>query len=94
MSNTVKLIIAYTLGQITQLVIQAMCISMSMWDSRRTVFSIAAGFVILFALIAGAWIARDKDDKEPKHAKTYLDYAEPLIEDDTPTLTPHKVVKK
>lgn len=93
MSNTVKLIIAFTLGQATQLVMHGMALSFNMWNSRQIPFCMAGGFVILFAVIAGAFIAGG-EKKEPKHEKTYVDYAKPPIEDDTPTLTPHKVVKK
>lgn len=55
--SSTKLIVAFVLGQVTQIIIQAMEISFAMWDSRRLVFSIAAGFVILFAVIMGVRIA-------------------------------------
>lgn len=90
MKNTVKIIIAFIIGQIVQLVIHGMALSFNMWNNRQIPFCMAGGFVILFAVIAGAYIAREKE--EPKHEKTYLDYAEP-IEDDTPPLTLQKVKK-
>lgn len=91
MKHTIKLIIAFVIGQATQLIIHAMCLSFNMYNYRQIPFCMAGGFVILFAVIAGAYIAKEKE--EPKHEKTYLDYAEPPIEDDTPPLTMQKVKK-
>ena len=78
-NKTTKLLIAYTLGQITQLVLHGMVISLNMWDSKRILFCAAFGFVILFAAIAGTVIAKGQDeklDREYKEKKTYLDYAQ------------------
>lgn len=55
--SSTKIIIAYTMGQVTQLVINGMEISLNMWDNRRIIFAAAAGFVILFAVIMGVRIA-------------------------------------
>ena len=55
--SSTKIIIAFTLGQVTQLVINGMEISLNMWDNRRIIFAAAAGFVILFAVIMGVRIA-------------------------------------
>ena len=55
--SSTKLIVAYALGQVTQLIIQGMEISLNMWDSRRILFAASAGFVILFAVLAGVRIA-------------------------------------
>ena len=55
--NSSKVIIAFVVGQITQLVLQGLVISLSMWDSRRIVFCSAAGFIILFAVLMGVRIA-------------------------------------
>lgn len=52
-----KIIIAFVVGQITQLVLQGLVITLSMWDSRRILFCSAAGFIILFAVIMGVRIA-------------------------------------
>lgn len=71
--NSTKILIAYIAGQITQLVIQGVCISFAMWDNRRIPFSLAAGFVIAFAVFMGVRIAA----KETAIVhKTYKDYAE------------------
>lgn len=79
MSKSTKLLIAYAVGQVTQLVLHGMVVSLNMWDSRRVIFCAAFGFVILFAAIAGVFIAGQQDaklDKEFKEKKTYLDWAE------------------
>ena len=55
--NSTKILIAFALGQITQLVLQGVVISVNMWDNRRIPFCAAAGFVILFAVIMGVRIA-------------------------------------
>lgn len=52
-----KLIIAFAVGQITQLVFHGVVLSLAMWDSRRIPFCMAAGFIILFAVIMGVRIA-------------------------------------
>ena len=71
--NSTKILIAFVLGQITQLVIQGVEISFSMWDNRRIPFALAAGFVILFAAIMGVRIAA-KETAEVH--KSYREYAE------------------
>lgn len=79
MSKSAKLLVAFAVGQVTQLVLHGMVVSLNMWDSRRVIFCAAFGFVILFAAIAGAFIAGQQDaklDKEFKEKKTYLDWAE------------------
>lgn len=55
--NSTKLIIAFVIGQITQLVFHGLVISLAMWDSRRIPFCMAAGFIIIFAVIMGVRIA-------------------------------------
>lgn len=74
MSKTVKILLAYAAGQATQLVIHGMALSFNMWNNRQIPFCMAAGFVLLFALIAGVYIAR-KDEGKPAHEKTYKDWA-------------------
>lgn len=79
MSRSTKLLIAFAVGQITQLVLHGMVVSLNMWDSRRVIFCGAFGFVILFAAIAGVFIAGQQDaklEKEYKEKKTYFDWAE------------------
>ncbi len=75
MSKTTKLIGAYVLGQVTQLVIHGMCLSFNMYAFNQIPFCSAAGFIILFAVIAGAFIA-SRDTAEARHEKkTYFDWA-------------------
>ena len=52
-----KVIVAFAVGQITQLVLQGLVISLNLWDSRRIPFCGAAGFIILFAVLVGVRIA-------------------------------------
>lgn len=66
-----KIIIAFAAGQAVQLIVHA--VALNLWNSRQIPFCMAGGFLVLFALIAGAWAA--KLDK-PVEKKTYLDYAE------------------
>lgn len=65
-----KIIIAFAAGQIVQLIIHA--VALNLWNSRQIPFCMAGGFLVLFALIAGAYVAQT--DK-PKEKKTYLDWA-------------------
>ena len=68
-----KILIAYVLGQVTQLVIHGVELSLLMWDNKQIPFAIAAGFVIFFALLMGVRIST----KETAEAhRTYRDYAE------------------
>ena len=93
-TKPMKLLIAYTLGQITQLVLHGMVVSLSMWDNRRVVFCAAGGFVILFAVVVGVFIASDRTVGE--HAaekKSYLDWAK-IPEDEMEVLDPFGKDKK
>ncbi len=76
-SNTVKILVAYVMGQATQLVIHGVVLANNMYNYRQIPFCLAGGFVILFAVISGVWIANSKSEsKEPAHEKkTYLDWA-------------------
>ena len=77
--RTVGVLFAFVMGQVVQLVLHGMVVSMSMWDNRRVIFCAAGGFVILAAVIAGVIIASEQDERlerEYKHEKAYLDYAE------------------
>lgn len=79
MNKSVKLLVAYAVGQITQLVLHGMVVGLNMWDSRRVLFCAAFGFVILFAAIAGVVIAGQQDaklEKDYKEKKSYLEWAE------------------
>ena len=84
MSKSAKILIAFAVGQITQLVLHGMVVSLNMWDNKRVLFCAAFGFVILFAAIAGVVIARQQDtklEKDFKEKKSYLDWAA-IPEDD------------
>lgn len=83
MSKSTKIIIAYVLGQITQLVIHGMELSFNMWNNRQIPFCIAAGFIIVVAVLAGTWIVKP-EEAEPKHEKkSYLEWAEiPDVEEE------------
>ena len=72
--SSTKILIAFVVGQATQLVIQAVTISFAMWDNRRIPFCIAAGFIIFVALLMGVRISAR--ETAIVH-KTYRDYAEP-----------------
>ena len=75
-SKTIKILLAYAAGQATQLVIHAMCLSNNMYNYRQIPFCIAGGFVILFAVISGVWIASSRGDGEnAAEKKSYLDWA-------------------
>ncbi len=52
-----QIIFAFVVGQITQLVLQAVVISLNLWDSHRIPFCSAAGFIVLFSVIMGVRIA-------------------------------------
>lgn len=71
MKNSTKLIFAFVVGQITQLVMQGVVVSLNMWDSYRILFCSAAGFIVLFAVIMGVRIASRDEEK-----KSYKDYAD------------------
>lgn len=84
----IKLLAAYAIGQITQLVLHSMVVSLNMWDNKRVVFCAAGGFVILFAVVVGVFIATDKTAGE--HAaekKSYLDWAK-IPEDEAEVVNP------
>lgn len=57
-----QIILAFVVGQVTQLVLQAVVVSLSLWDSNRIPFCAAAGFIVLFAVIMGVRIA-GRDNK-------------------------------
>ena len=69
--NSTKILIAFVLGQVTQLIIQGVEISFSMWDNRRIPFALAAGFIILFAVIMGVRIAAKETAEVHRSYKEY-----------------------
>lgn len=66
-----RVIVAFAAGQVVQLVVHA--VALNLWESRQIPFCMAGGFIILFALIAGAWVSTTD---APVKQKTYKDYAE------------------
>lgn len=83
MKKTTGILVAYLLGQVTQLVIHGMCLSFNMWSNRQIPFCTAAGFIILFAVIAGVYISKPQDEPKHKEKKSYLDWAKiPGLKDD------------
>lgn len=70
--NSTKILIAYVLGQITQLIIQGVEISFSMWDTKRIGFSAAAGFVIFFAVLMGVRMAAKETADVHRSYKDYV----------------------
>lgn len=89
-SKVLGIILAYMAGQATQLVIHGACLANNMYNYRQIRFCLAAGFILLFTLIAGAWIARGKAEK-PAHEKTYLDWAK-IPEEDMEVIDPFEVL--
>lgn len=66
-----KIIIAFAVGQIIQVVLHATCFNW--WGKYQLPFCIAGGVIILAAVIAGAWLAyRGVEQQKPK---SYADYA-------------------
>jgi hypothetical protein len=77
--KTFGFIVAFVLGQATQLVIHGVCLANNMYNYRQIPFCLAGGFVILAAVIGGVVIAREQDDRlerEYKHGKNYMEYVE------------------
>ena len=74
--GTIKVLVAFIAGQAVQIVCHA--VSFSFWENRQIPFCVAAGFLIALAVFAGAWLNRDT---EPKHTKSYMDYAEEFTDE-------------
>lgn len=66
--KTTGIIVAFIVGQATQLVIHGVELSVNMWANRQIPFCLAGGFVILFALVSGVMIASIRDE-QPAHEK-------------------------
>lgn len=82
---------AYVAGQATQLVIHGVVLANNMYNYRQIPFCLAGGFVILFAVLCGVWIATAKADKPAHEKKTYLDWAK-IPEEDIEVIDPFEVV--
>lgn len=75
MKTTTKIILAYIIGQATQLVIHGFELSVSMWDSRQIPVCLAAGFLVLVAMMIGVYISNSENKKpESKHEKKTSDW--------------------
>lgn len=81
MSKTTKILLAYAAGQLTQLIVHAMCLSNNMYSYKQIPFCAAAGFVLLFAVISGVIISGKRDDRA-EHKKSYVDWAKIPVTDD------------
>ena len=66
--KTMGIVLAYVAGQVTQLVIHGVVLANNMYNYRQIPFCLAGGFVILFAILSGVWIAGAKD-AEAVHLK-------------------------
>lgn len=94
MSKAAKLLVAYALGQATQLVIHGVALTNNLYNYRQIPFCLACGFVILFAVISGVWIASGKTAGEhTAEKKSYLDWAK-IPEDEMEVLNPFGKDKK
>ena len=74
--TTNKILVAFAAGQVVQLVIHGVVLANNMYNYRQIPFCLAGGFLILFAVLAGVWIAGSGD--KPAHAKekkTCFDWA-------------------
>lgn len=78
MNKAAKIIIAFVAGQATQLMIHGVCLANNLYNYRQIPFCLAGGFVILFAVIAGVFIAGGVPKSAPAHEKpkSYLEWAE------------------
>lgn len=72
MKKNQKILAAFIVGQFVQVV--ANLLAKVSYMSRPILFCIAAGFLILAAVVVGMYLGSQEDT--PKH-KTYKDYAAP-----------------
>jgi len=70
--TTAKVMAAYIIGNIIQIVLAVLAKVSFM--SRPIMFCVAAGFLVLFAIIGGITLA--DSEKQPERKKSYKDYAE------------------
>lgn len=68
MGKTAKVMIAYVLGQATQLILHGVCVSTSVWLNRHIPFCAAGGVLVLVAVICGVALAKDGEHRQdPEH---------------------------
>ena len=70
-SKTAKVMAAFVLGQLVQIVLAVLAKVSFM--SKPVMFCIAAGFLILLAVVAGITLA--DSEKSPAHEKSYKEWA-------------------
>lgn len=70
--KTVKVMTAYLLGNLMQIVLQVL--AKVSYMSRPILFCIAAGFLVVIAVVAGISLA--DSNREPERQKSYREYAE------------------
>lgn len=70
--KTVKVMTAYLLGNLMQIVLQIL--AKVSYMSRPILFCIAAGFLVVIAVVAGISLA--DSNREPERQKSYREYAE------------------
>lgn len=70
--KTAKVMAAYLLGNIMQIVLQILAKVSFM--SRPILFCTAAGFLVVIAVVAGISLA--DSNREPERQKSYREYAE------------------
>lgn len=69
--KTAKVMAAFIIGQIVQVICHIL--SKVSYMNRPVLFCIAAGFLIVIAVVAGITLA---DSEKPAHQKTYTEWAE------------------
>lgn len=72
MSKNVKILLAFIVGQFVQIV--AHILAKVSYMNNPVLFCIAAGFLILVAVVAGMYLGVQED--APKKPKSYKDYAQ------------------
>jgi hypothetical protein len=70
--KTVKVMTAYLLGNIVQIILQI--VAKVSYMSRPILFCVAAGFLVVIAVVAGISLA--DSNREPERQKSYREYAE------------------
>ena len=72
MGNLPKILLAYVLGQATQLILHGVCVSTSIWLNRHIPFCAAGGGMVLIAVICLVALASD-NERNPDPETTYMD---------------------
>ena len=75
--KTASIMVAFILGQFTQIVLAILAKVSFM--SKPILFSVAAGFLIVIAVVAGITLEADSGETKHEKVKSYKDYAESKI---------------